>query len=187
LDIKLIRPKFSILICHIDSRKKELDRLMKILNPQVENNPIEILIESDNGKMKIGKKRNILVSKAKGDFIAFIDDDDRVSDKYVDLILSSLQNNTDVLGIEGIFTTDGANPKKFIHSIKYKHWFQKGDIYYRNPNHLNPVKRELAKRIRFPEIDHREDRDYSRRLYSLLRKEIYIKNPIYFYDYRKKK
>ena len=71
--------------------------------------------------------------------------------------------------------------RKFIHSIKYKTWFEENYIYYRCPNHLNPVKRELALKVRFLPQDSGEDCDYSKRLLPLLKTETYIEGIIYNY------
>ena len=59
--------------------------------------------------------------------------------------------------------------------------------YFRNPNHLNPVKRELALNTKFPKLDRFEDKDYSARLLKLLNTEEYIEEPIYHYLFRKDK
>lgn len=174
--------KFSILICSLDERKKLLDRLLGILNPQVTKD-VEIITDIDNRQKTIGKKRNDLIRQASGEYVAFIDDDDRVSDNYVESILNAIESSPDCVGIEGIITTRGKNPYKFIHSLQYSEWFQKDKIYYRCPNHLNPIKRSIVKNIEFPEINYGEDKVYSNALIGLLKHETYIDKPIYFYEY----
>ncbi len=74
-----------------------------------------------------------------------------------------------------------AHKQIFKHSIKYSQWFEKEGIYYRCPNHLNVVKREIALKVGFPLIDRGEDRDYSYRLYEHLKTEAEIEGTIYFY------
>ena len=85
--------------------------------------------------------------------------------------------------MEGIITTNGKDPKKFTHSLRHSKWFEKDGVYYRNPNHLNPVKSEIAKKIKFPEVNHGEDRTYSQKILPFLKTEVYIDGPIYFYEY----
>ena len=183
--------KLSILICNLGRRKELLNRLLNILCPQVckYSDQIEVLIETDNGEMIIGKKRNILINKAQGEYCAFIDDDDTVSEDYIDSIMNALKENPDVVGITGLITENGRNPKIFIHSLQYDTWFEKDNRYYRNNNHLNPIKLEYAKQVPFPEINHGEDHDYSKRIHSLLKgkKEVFLDLPIYFYDFRTNK
>ncbi len=183
--------RFSILICTIVGREKSLGRLLGVLRKQT-NKQVEILVEKGDKKITTGAKRNKLLKRAKGDYIAFIDDDDMVVEDYIPKILQALKTNPDCCGIEGMITVrirkkrrrprqGELKQRKFIHSIQYKTWFEKNSIYYRSPNHLNPVKRELALRVGFPNLSVSEDHDYSKRLVPLLKKEAYIKDPIYFY------
>lgn len=182
--------KLSILICSLEKRKDFLNRLMNVLCPQTNKyDNVQVLINTDEGQLSIGEKRNRLVEDADGEYVAYIDDDDLVSKEYVDLIMKALEEKPDVVGMMGIMTTNGRNPKTFIHSLKYDHWFEQHGIYYRCNNHLNPVKKEYASAVKFPLINMGEDHDYSNRLYQILKdkKEIYIPEPIYFYDYRTNK
>lgn len=178
--------KLSLLICSLHERHELLKRLLAILEPQ-QTPEIEIITDIDNREKTIGKKRNDLISKATGTYIAFIDDDDLVSPEYTHLILKAIEEDSDCIGIEGIITTDKKNPKKFIHSIKYDSWFTENGVYYRCPNHLNPIKRTIATQIKFPEQNHGEDRVYSEGLRGKLLTETYIPVPIYFYEYTRNK
>jgi len=171
--------KLSILICTIAGREASLSRLLKILEGQT-NEQIEILIEKDKRRLTVGAKRNILLKRAQGQYVCFIDDDDTVSEDYVSQILEALKTNPDVVGIKGRITRR-KETNLFIHSMQYKTWFKRRDIYYRCPNHLNPVKRTLALRIGFPNKNTGEDMDYSQRLLPLLKREFRIEKIIYFY------
>lgn len=162
-----------------------LARLRAVLDPQI-TDEVEVLVNSDSGEMSIGDKRNALLKAATGDYVAFVDDDDLVRTTYVKQILAALSTNPDCVGIEGVMTINGnlQQGRLFIHSLRYRSWFEKDGVYYRNPNHLSPVKRELALQVGFPAINHGEDHDYSKRLLALLNTEVYINGPIYHYDYR---
>jgi cellulose synthase/poly-beta-1,6-N-acetylglucosamine synthase-like glycosyltransferase len=159
---------------------------MNILEPQ-KTTEVEILVEVDDGKKTIGQKRNELLKKSRGDFICFCDDDDLVSKDYIPKILNAIKSNPDCCGIEGMMSIDGKNPKKFIHSLKYSTWFEKKGIYYRCVNHLNPVRRSLAMKVKFPNVSVYEDRSYSMRMRNLVKTEEYIDGVIYYYLYRRKK
>jgi len=139
------------------------------------------LVETDNGQQTIGAKRNKLVRKSSGDYISFIDDDDLVSFDYISKILEAVESNPDCCGIEGIVTFHGDNPTLFCHSVKYQNWSDKNGVYYRSPNHLNPVSRKIAKKVKFPFKNNREDRAYANDIYPFLKTEVYIEEPIYFY------
>ena len=187
--------KFSILICSLESRDNYLSRLMSVLTPQVEaySKEVEVIIEIDDGKLSIGDKRNLLLEKSNGEYIAFIDDDDLVSFDYVEKILGSLKSNPDTVGMHLLHFNDDNFAGLTYHSLKYRSWFENRDLttglmrYYRNPNHLNPVKREYALKTKFPGISMGEDKEYSKNILKFLESEEYIVEPIYYYLFRTKK
>jgi glycosyltransferase involved in cell wall biosynthesis len=182
--------KLSILILTLQKRKDYLDRLLKVLQPQITDD-VELLIESDNGELSIGKKRNLLLEKSTGEYICFIDDDDLVSFDYVSKILEAIKKSPDVVGMHLLHFNDAYLAGFTYHSLKYSSWFENRDSslgfmrYYRNPNHLNPVKREYAMRVMFPEISMGEDRVYSQNILKHLKTEEYICEPIYYYLFRR--
>jgi len=175
-----MKKKLSILICTLEARHVLLKRLMHRLNPQL-NDQVEVLIESDNGKRSIGNKRNMLLKKATGDYVSFIDDDDLVSYGYVRRIFEALKSEPDCCGITGIVTFSNKKPRIFMHSRKNRRWYFKDNIYYRPPNHINPIRRKIALKIGFPDVNRGEDRDFSSKVFKLLKSEKYIEPPIYFY------
>ncbi len=176
--------RLSILICSVIGRERKLNRLLEELKQQY-HKAIEILVEIDNREITTGAKRNILLEKAKGDYIAFIDDDDRISINYVVKILRALKTNPDCCSLNG-FLIRPKHVFPFYHSIDYLKWYNKDGIYYRSPNHLNAVKRELALQAKFPDKTMGEDVDYSTRLKSLLKTETKIQGTLYYYLKNKK-
>ncbi len=176
----------SILICHIFNRKDQLAKLLVRLAAMANGKPVEVLHLGDNGEMAIGAKRNELLFMARGKYVSFVDDDDDVSDDYVEAILKAVEGDPDCVGIEGMLCTPQGN-MLFKHSIEFQGWYTGGDAFYRTPNHLNPVRRSMALEVLFPEIGNGEDRVYSDALRRRLKTETYIEHPIYFYkkDYSK--
>jgi len=177
--------KLSILICHLKERKEQLSRLLKNLDSQTAGRPIEIIVEVDNrGEHSVGEKRNILLRKAKGEYVSFIDDDDDVSETYVAKILEAIErSHPDCIGITGKMFVACKGSALFKHSIVYAGWYESDGVYYRTPNHLNPVRRELALQVMFNDnMSIGEDRDYSERLIDLIETEEKLDEVIYFYD-----
>lgn len=151
---------------------------------------VEVLLCYDDFQNSIGFKRNCLMNLAAGQYLAFIDSDDRIGDNYFKHAFTGISAGVDACGLTGIITEDGQNPKKFVHSMRYDSWFEKDGVYYRNNNHLNVVKSSIAKQMRFPETNQGEDHDYSKQLLAsgLINTEYWDENEvIYHYDYRSKK
>lgn len=175
--------RLSLLICHLPGRAALLQRLMSLITVQ-QTPDVEILVDADPTD-PTGTKRNRLLDRARGDYLAFIDDDDLVSPVYVPRIIEALERDPDVVGMELIMTRGGENPQRCIHSLRYRSWFEIGQfphcVYFRNPNHLNPVRTQFAREARFPDVTQEEDRAYSARLLPMLQSEVYLDGPIYHY------
>jgi len=151
---------------------------------------VEIIYFEDDYKYSIGYKRNALLDYARGEYIVFIDSDDRIGPNYFKHAFEGISRGVDACGLTGIITENGLNPKKFVHSMQYDSWFEKDGIYYRNNNHLNVVRSDIAKRMKFPETNQGEDHDYSKQLLAsgLIKTEYWDQDEvIYYYDYRSKK
>jgi len=178
------RYKLSILICTLESRKAMFNQLMVSLKAQ-KTSEVEILHECDNKELSIGEKRNKLLKRATGDYVAFIDDDDWIDNRYVELILKALKGKPDCVNLIGIMSTNGRNERRFEHSIKYFNYFELNTIYCRPPNHLNAIKRSIALKFKFPEINMGEDTDWAMQISRsmLLQKEAVIDIPIYHYRF----
>lgn len=178
---------WSILICTLEKRKQSFEFIYNKLQQQIHQNglddKVELLYFSDMGENTVGFKRNALLQQSKGCYVNFMDDDDDVADNYISMIHEKLKLNPDCVNLIGIITTNGKNPKKFIHSINYHSWFEKDGIYYRPPNHLNPIKRSIAIQFLFPEKNYGEDAVWSMAIAKsgLLQKEEWIDTPYYFY------
>lgn len=182
--------KLSVLICTIEER----DAPFKVLKAELEklrngNPEIEIKFECDNRQMTIGAKRNLLLSKAKGDYVCFVDDDDWIDEEYFIKILHALKSEPDCVQMIGVIATDGFNYERFEHSIAHNKYFSQGGIYYRYPNHLNPIRRDIAIQFRFPEKNFGEDTDWATQIRDsgLLQREEPIDKVIYHYRYSSRK
>lgn len=170
----------SILIASTNDRKPMLDNLMRFLKAQ-KTSEVEVLASIDNGESSIGSKRNDLLKSATGKYVAFLDDDDMISPYYVSNILDAAKHDSDCIGIRGIIVTNDFGPRVFIHSLQYTHWFEKDEIYYRCPNHLNPIKREIALATGFPNISNQEDKSFAFSIQGKIKTETFIETPLYYY------
>lgn len=134
-----------------------------------------------DGGPTIGANRNAAIADAAGEYICFIDDDDLVPDHYVKRILEAIKDKPDVVGIRGHYILGQNKPELFIHSLDYNEWKTVDGVHQRCPNHLNPVKREIALQVPFPEKNYREDMEYSMALLPLLKTQVMVEGIMYFY------
>lgn len=181
----------AILIVTLKRRRMFLERLMRRLRPQL-GLRVEVYTLSDEGAEKIGEKRQRLLEKATEPYVCFVDDDDLVSDDYVSCILRALDEKPDVVGFRLRYYEDGKLRGLSLHSLQCKKWETQTNnggvhLHFRTPNHLNPVRRELALAIGYPPKNNGEDSDYSERLYKRFgqtMKEAFIDKFLYQYYYR---
>lgn len=180
----------SILICSIPKRKAMLDRLLNQIDLYSKEyfklNELELIID-DSTDVNIGFKRNRLLDISNGKYIAFIDDDDSITESYFKEIRKGIDADFDCCSLRGVITWNGRNPELFEHSIKYNAWNTTNNEikYERFPNHLNCIKSEIAKQVDFPELNHGEDKDWSYKLRDtgLVKTEHFIDEIIYNYQY----
>jgi len=178
----------SILICSLTSRATLLSRVMRQLNSQIaagkRQSTVEVLPYIDGGELTVGAKRNALLDRAGGEWVCFIDDDDYVSDSYVQLITEAIeQHQPDCVGITGQILWKGTWCR-FEHSLRYSTYATiSGPVFIRPPNHLNPIRTRFSREIRFPEQNRGEDTAFAMALQNSgrLQREHFISDIVYFY------
>ena len=171
------------------TRKTELNRLLNVFNSQMTNEhkeKVEIIINIDNGSKTVGEKRNEVLDKATGKYISFVDDDDSVDDKYIETILKVIEQNpkVDSIGFTGLFYVNGNGTMYFKHANEYGGHYKDGmGVQFRPINHINPIRLEIAKQIRFDNKNFGEDSDYCDRLFDskLIQHEVIINNIIMYH------
>lgn len=183
--------KLSILIPTLSSRAgmlgpllQKLERQIKSLGPVPE---VEVLIFEDNKEHSVGAKRNRLLGEAAGDFVVFVDDDDELSDDYVFQIYTAILDhpNIDCLGMRGIITSNGVNPRQVVYSLHNEGLYESEGIYFRPPCHLTPIRRQIAQKYRYPDKNFGEDSEWALAMLKdkALRSEFFIDKVLYHYRY----
>jgi glycosyltransferase involved in cell wall biosynthesis len=182
--------RLSILVCSTQNRYNNF--LLKILDqlfsqcaalPLHLHCEVEVITVIDNKCRMLGTKRNDLLNMAQGDYVVFVDDDDRVSDDYVQQLLDAVTVGADIITFEVEVSLNGNEPKPCYYEMRYKSDYNLPDSYHRLPNHIMAVKKELALATKYQDILKGEDADYSKRLAPLLRTQHIIEKVLYYYDY----
>lgn len=175
--------KLSILIPSIVERNTLfLSRLLKIIEPQIQGKPVELIIYSDNAKISIGKKRNKMIEMANGEYVCFVDDDDRVSDDYVESILKVLEDSSpDVVVFDSVYSMNGFRNKLTKFGIEYS-FGETPEYYSRYPNHLMVHRKSNITEV-FQDIRFGEDDEWAKRMLPRIKTQSRIDKVLYFYDF----
>lgn len=182
--------RLSILICSTHTRSdtflpvmmKRIFGLYEIL-PLEHQEEVEIIVLVDNKKIMLGAKRNEMVDLAQGEYIVFVDDDDRISDNYISSLLTATRKGKDVITFQAEVSVNNEAPKICFYNKDWECDFNEPDYYYRIPNHICCVKRVLAIKTMFPLIAYGEDAGYSKELKKRLKTQTVIDEVLYFYDF----
>src|SRR5690606_33962771 len=94
--------KLSILVPSTHTRFKSfLPKIHDQLYEQYERlaadqrDQVEILYLVDNKKVMLGTKRNQLIDLAQGEYVVFVDDDDRIEPDYIETLLEATKTGKD--------------------------------------------------------------------------------------------
>lgn len=156
--------KLSILIATVPPRASLLSRLLSILEPQL-TDEVEVLVY--DGWIPFGDKVNKMREIAKGDFSVVIDDDDRVTDDYLELILPHLQNGIDYVDHGILYTVDGAYER-----VVFGKW----------PHHKCPIRNSIAKQIPLGN-GYTDDEIWSETIAPRVKMIVEIRPVPYIYDF----
>lgn len=167
-----------------------LKRLQRILDPQVDkfNDRVEVHYNDAGRHMTIGEKRNNLLDRVTTDYFVFIDSDDVISEKYVQLVLGAIDQMPDCVTFNGWYTCNGHNRQNFVIKLGER-YEERNKVFYRWPNHLAPMKASLVRHIKFPHIVKTEDFLWSKAINDkrLLKTSIHINSDLYWYDFDDRK
>jgi hypothetical protein len=178
--------ELSILIPTLPARIELYYSIIQNLNNQIIlnnlQNRVQILSICDTKDISVGEKRNMLLRMSNGRYVCFIDDDDKVASDYVIKIINAIQSGADVITFCGDYVENGINTP-FSISMVHRGNFNEHNNFYRLPNHLCPVKREIALSCLFSDKNFGEDSDYSERINNHIKNEFHIQEKLYFYMY----
>jgi len=155
----------SILIATIAGREASLRSLLSSVREKLERIApklrVEFCTQYDNKEISIGKKRQSLLQESRGKYMCFIDDDDDITDSYIEDIVGTIRGNYHVMRLRGQI-----GQYTFTHSteIGLDGFMADKDGFLRPPNHLNPMLTDVAKFVSFRDATYGEDLDWALRL-----------------------
>ena len=180
--------KLSILIPTLPSRIPYLNRIISDLQEQINIKPVQILYLGDNKSLTVGEKRNLLMDMSKGDYLCFIDDDDLVSDTYIDQILKAITENPDVITFKLKKFVDDKRIRDAVYSVDagkacYRAIHEGEQVDKMLPNHLCIWKKSVINQ-RFPNINLSEDHKWAEKMRGN-HKELFLNDYLYLYYFDK--
>lgn len=190
---KLNKKLFSILITSIPERFSNLSQIYKKIEDQIKKNnygdKVEILAFVDNKTRSIGHKRQDLINASEGKFLAFLDDDDLISENYIEEIISAIEENpnVDVISFNQEAKIGLDNPVIVYFGLQYENTeYIPGLPMYRKPFHMCAWNSKLAKATEFKDISWAEDWHWIKELCSKAKTEKHIDKILHYYIFDKK-
>lgn len=179
---------FSILILGVPDRMESLSKLIQKLEDQVDKNnlkgEVEILALIDNKTRTVGNKRQSLLDTCEGRFVAYLDDDDTISDDYIPEIVSAikLDRYVDVVSFNQETRINNDPPNIVYFGLQYENTeYYPGVPVYRKPFHMCAWNRNIAKQVRFKNISLTEDWAWIEELCKLAKTEFHIDKILHYY------
>ena len=178
----------TIAIPTIKNRKYLFEELYNELKKQSEpyGNQIEIINLVDDGELTIGEKRNQLNQLVKGKYVVQWDDDDWISDDGIDKIMKGIESDCDVISFNNYCDIKQWGKLRYFHkfiSIKNNPPIinYEDSKIYSTPDQKSVIKSDIAKKVKFYNMNHSEDWFFMRDIIPYLKTEYYINEFIYLY------
>ena len=160
-------------------------RIMKQLLEQTEKyNNIELISFFDNKKRTIGKKRNEMLKLTQGKYVTFIDDDDRLSNDYIDEIMNAIINNdVDCIVYNVNCCVNNGINKLCKYGIEFEYGDINGGLEWRGkPAHTMIWKTSIATKHNYSDKQNGEDIDWVKQAYLDIKTQHRIDKILYYYD-----
>lgn len=157
--------EWSVLIPTIPGREASLESLLASIREKIgriaPHLRVEYCVNFDRREKSIGRKREELLQGAKGKYMSFIDDDDTITDAYIEDLAQTIAGGFHVMRLRGQIA-----PYTFTHSLEnsLSGKMAMGEVFLRPPNHLNPMLTDVAKLLHFGDAVRGEDLDWTIRL-----------------------
>ena len=175
----------SILTPTIPGREKQLQALQTRIEAQSSglksSGQVEHLVFCDNRTRSIGAKRQALVNISRGQYIAFVDDDDDIADSYVAELLTAAASGADVITFLQGATYNGLQSVVDFQLGQGDHSFMPGGITNRDAWHVNAWRRSRVAHCQFGESNYGEDLTWCQQARRMAETTVHIPKILHFY------
>jgi glycosyltransferase involved in cell wall biosynthesis len=143
---------------------------------------VEHLVFMDNKRRPVGAKRQALLDIARGEYVAFVDDDDWVTPDYLAELLPRCQSGPDVVTFLQTATINGQSGTiHFDATCHVDEPWAPNAVARRRPWHVCAWRRALAVQGVFTEVNYGEDRAWVDQVAPLARNTLHIPRILHHY------
>jgi hypothetical protein len=171
---------WQILIPTIPHRHAKLGSLLATLDAQMRPG-VSVLVFRDNLAVSYPAKMQALMDATYAEYVSTLSDDDSVAPDFIPRCLEAMSTRPDQVGFRVRYTEGGVLQLPVIHSLQCGGWHENGTGYYRDIMHFNPVRRELAQRVRFRGLVCDVEFAQDLRELGIIRTEVFIDDEILYY------
>lgn len=182
-----MQPTLSILVCAL--KERDSSRLSQEFLSQAERFPglVEILVESDDGQLSSGIKRQRLLEQARGEYVCYFDDDDWPAEDYLQQILEGCFQCVDVVTFN-LMMTFRKGGRRIKNSETWRFGLHQNNrrLGKMSANHLCAWKRDIARRVAWcPVLGYADDQVWYQPLVAgrFAQREHHIDKILYHYRY----
>lgn len=179
LDQSKLNMKLSILTPSIPSRLAQVEKLTK----KFDHPDVEHLVFCDNRKRSIGAKRQALVDIARGQYIAFVDDDDDVTPEYIPQLLKAIEQKPDIITFQQKAIYNGLISTVHFRLKNQDSIFNPSGITERGAWHVCAWRRDLVDGCMFSESNYGEDLVWCNQARLRVSSEIHIPRILHRYTH----
>lgn len=179
------KPILSILIPSIPERLDKLKYVIAFYESMIAKYGIdaEILSFTDNKKRSIGRKRTDLLRLAQGEYVVMSDEDDRLTRRYFENIVSAIDTKSDVITYSQFARIN--DDFTFVDfRLRGENEYQNNIGVTKRPAwHCCTWKRDVVKDIEFSDTNYGEDDAWQREANRLAVTEHHIPEVCHIYEH----
>jgi hypothetical protein len=178
-----MKPILSILTPNIPSRLMEVAHLGSLIRADAGSLPVEHIYLGDNLAMTIGEKRDLLVTAARGEYIAFCDDDDEILPGYCANLISAIQNHapTVVTFLQEAVINGESGKIHFAASHQFDEPWRAGHTARRRPWHVCAWKKSVVGDCQFLHVNYGEDAAWVAQTFPLISRGAHVNKVLHRY------
>lgn len=174
-------PLLSVLMPGL-SWREGIPKILREVGPSHQSG-VEVISLIDNASMSIGKKMDLMMAMARGEYVSAVGDDDGIREDYIASLVSAIRKHRGVGCVTFLqeYWRDG-HYMTILREGPGLPDCSEGEVWTRRLGPKSAIRREFIKNFKHPDISYGEDRAMSDHLERVVKTEHHI--PVVLYNYR---